>query len=100
MKTTRLATFEAYKKRALKEEGLRRALARPGDDPFLDVAYGLIMLRRELSLTQAQLAKRLRVSQQSLARLESLNYKGHSLRSLDRIARACGRRLRVEFAKA
>ena len=100
MKKTKLTTFDDYKKRALKDPDFRQALEEPDDDPFLEVAYRLIALRRELGLTQAQLAKRIRVSQQALARLESLSYKGHSLRSLARIARACGKKLRIDFVRA
>lgn len=100
MKKMRLTTFEEYHKRALKDPGYRKALEEPDEDPFLEVAYRLIMLREELGLTQAHLAKKIGISQQALARLESLNYKGHSLQSLYKIAQACGRKLRINFVKA
>lgn len=100
MKKIKLTTFDSYKRQALKDPAFRIALQEPTDDPFLDVAYRLIMLRRELGFTQAQLARRIHISQQALARLESLTYKGHSLRSLEKIARACGRKLRIEFVKS
>jgi DNA-binding XRE family transcriptional regulator len=100
MKKTRPTTFEEYKARALKDPAYRRALSEPDDDPFLEASYRLIALRRELGLTQAALAKKVGVSQQALARLESLGYKGHSLRSLHKIARACGMKLRLRFAAA
>ena len=72
-----LTTFDDYKKQTLKNPDFRQALEKPDDDPFLEV-----------------------VSQQALARLESLSYKGHSLRSLARIARACGKKLRIDFVRA
>lgn len=97
---TKLTTFDDYHKRSMKDPAFRKAMAEPDDDPFLEVAYRLIELRRELGLTQAQLAARLKVSQQALARLESLSYKGHSLKSLWNIAKVCGKRLRIEFVKA
>jgi DNA-binding XRE family transcriptional regulator len=100
MRKTRLTSFEEFKKAALKEPGLRRALAEPDEDPFLEVAFRLVSLRRELGLTQAQLARRIGIPQQTLARLESLRYKGHSLKSLYKVAQACGRRLRIEFVPA
>ena len=93
----KLTTHTEYKKRALKSPALRKALAEPDDDPFLDVAYRLITLRDELGLTQAQLAKKIGISQQALARLESPHYKGHSLQSLNRIAQACGKLLQIRF---
>jgi DNA-binding XRE family transcriptional regulator len=100
VKKTKLTTFDIYKKQAFRDPSFRKALQEPSGDPFLDVAYRLIVLRRELGFTQAQLAQRIHISQQALARLESLNYKGHSLRSLDKIARACGRKLRIDFVEA
>jgi DNA-binding XRE family transcriptional regulator len=101
VKKTKLTTFDEHKKRALKDAAFRRALAEGDDDPFLEAAYGLIALRRELGLTQTQLAHKIPgTSQQSLARLESPSYRGHSLRSLDKIARACGRKLKISFVKA
>ncbi len=92
--------YERYFKRALKEPAFRKALAEADADPFLEAAYRLITLREELDLTQSQLAKKVGISQQSLARLESPNYKGHSLRSLHKIALACDRKLSVSFDKA
>jgi DNA-binding XRE family transcriptional regulator len=92
--------YERYFKRALKEPAFRKALAEADEDPFLEAAYRLIALRKELGLTQNQLARKVGVSQQALARLESPNYKGHSLRSLHKIARACGMKLSLSFAKA
>ena len=97
---TKLTTFKEYKKHALKDSSLRKSLEEPDDDPFLEVAYRLIELRREKDLTQADLAKRIGISQQALARLESLSYKGHSLRSLYNIAQACGKKLQINFVPA
>src|SRR5471030_2077601 len=92
--------YERYFKRALKEPAFRKALSEADDDPFLEAAYRLITLREELGLTQTQLAKKIGISQQALARLESPNYKGHSLQSLHRIARACGMKLSIGFIKS
>lgn len=92
--------YNRYFKRVLKEPAFRRALAEPDDDPFLEAAYRLITLREELGLTQTQLAKKIGISQQALARLESPHYKGHSLRSLHKIAQACGQKLSIRFVKA
>ena len=97
---TRLLTFDDYKKRALKDPRFRKALAGPSDDPFLDVAYSLITLRHEKGWTQAELARKIGITQQALARLESLSYKGHSLQSLLKIAKACGKKLQISFVPA
>ena len=97
MKKMKLTTHDEYKKRALRSPAFRKALSEPDEDPFLEVAYRLITLRDELGLTQAQLAKKIGISQQALARLESPHYKGHSVQSLNRVARACGRLLQISF---
>ena len=93
----KLTTFEEYKRRALGDLRVRQALAQPDDDPFLEVAYRLISLRKDRGWTQAELARKMRVSQQAVGRLESLNYRGHSLQSLHRVAEACGCHLRISF---
>ena len=53
--------------------------------------------RNEAGLTQAQLAKRARVSQQMVAKLESPDY-NPTLETLDKVASALGARLDVKFA--
>lgn len=52
-----------------------------------DVALQLAALRREAGLSQKQLARRLKTSQQQISRLESPTYEGHSLSMLRRVAR-------------
>lgn len=96
----KLTTFEEYKKRALKDPAFRKAMEEPDDDPFLEVAYRLISLRKEKGWTQAELARRIGLPQQAVARLESLSYKGHSLQSLWKIAKACGKKLQISFMPA
>lgn len=100
MKKTKLTSFEDYKKRALKDPDFRKEMREPDDDPFIEVAFRLISLRRELGLTQAQLAKKIHLPQQAVARLESLHYKGHTLQSLNKIARAFGKKLQISFVNA
>jgi len=100
MKKMKLTTFDEWMKRSLKSPSFRKALEEPDDDPFLEIAYRLIMLRRKMGLTQAELAKKVGISQQGLARLESLSYKGHSLQSLHKIAHGLGKKLRIQFVDA
>jgi transcriptional regulator with XRE-family HTH domain len=54
-------------------------------------------LRERAGLSQAQLAARLKTSQQQISRLESPGYEGHSLSMLRRVARALNARVRVSF---
>ncbi len=53
--------------------------------------------RVEAGLTQKQLAELVVTSQSTIARLEDADYGRHSLQMLKRIARALGKRVRVEF---
>jgi len=100
MKKMKLTTFDEWMKKSLKNPSFRKAMEEPDEDPFLEVSYRLITLRRKLGLTQAQLAKKVGLTQQGLARLESLNYKGHTLQSLNKIAQGLGKKLQIQFVDA
>jgi transcriptional regulator with XRE-family HTH domain len=62
-----------------------------------DVAMKVYELRTEAELTQKQLAELIDTQQSVISRIEDADYDGHSLGLLRRIARALGRKLRVEF---
>jgi transcriptional regulator with XRE-family HTH domain len=62
-----------------------------------DVALQLASLRKKTGMSQKELAKRLRTSQQQISRLESPFYEGHSLSMLRRIADVLGATVRVEI---
>jgi len=49
-----------------------------------DVAMQLAALREQAGLSQAELARKLKTTQQQISRLESPGYEGHSL-SIERI---------------
>src|SRR5438552_13092490 len=53
-----------------------------------DVALQLAALREQAGLSQAELARKLKTTQQQISRLESPRYEGHSLSMLRRVARA------------
>ena len=54
----------------------------------LEAALQITKLREAHGLTQEQLAERVGTTQQTISRLESATYRGHSLRTLRRIAEA------------
>jgi len=54
--------------------------------------------RNEAGLTQAQLAKRAKVTQQMIAKLENPNY-NPTLEALEKVASALGARLEVNLAQ-
>ncbi len=93
----KLADYRKWRTKALKDPKIRRAYEEADDDPFVEVATQLIRLRERNHLTQAQLARKLRTSQQAVARLESLRYRGYSLQILDKIAHTFNKKLHVQF---
>ncbi len=51
--------------------------------------------RTQAGLTQQQLADRVGMHQSAIARLEDADYNGHSLKTLERIATALGKRIEI-----
>ena len=64
--------------------------------PELELARVLIDARASAGLTQAQLAERMQTTQSAIARLESGRAQP-STRTLEKIARCTGTRLRISF---
>jgi transcriptional regulator with XRE-family HTH domain len=62
-----------------------------------DVALQIAALRQQAGLSQKELAKLLKTSQQQISRLESASYEGHSLSMLRRVAEALHARVRIIF---
>ena len=62
-----------------------------------DLAVQLAALRQQAGLSQKDLARKLRTSQQQISRLESPAYEGHSLSMLRRVAEALGAAVRVSL---
>jgi transcriptional regulator with XRE-family HTH domain len=62
-----------------------------------DVAVQITALRERAGLSQKELAKLVRTSQQQISRLESPGYEGHSLSMLRRVADVLHAKVRVVF---
>jgi transcriptional regulator with XRE-family HTH domain len=62
-----------------------------------DIALQLAALRKRAGLSQKELARKLKTSQQQISRLESPGYEGHSLSMLRRVARVLHAEVRVEL---
>lgn len=62
-----------------------------------DVALQLAALREQAGLSQLELARKLKTTQQQISRLESPSYEGHSLSMLRRVARVLNAHMRVIF---
>ena len=87
--------FDKYLEEQLKNPAFAARFEQAGE--AWDVALQIAALREQAGLSQKELAKMLKVSQQQISRLESPGYEGHSLSTLRRVARALHARVRVTF---
>ncbi len=85
--------FDRYLEEQLKDPVFAERYERAGE--AWDVALQLTALREQAGLSQSQLARLLRTTQQQVSRLESPAYEGHSLSMLRRVAAALHARVRV-----
>lgn len=87
--------FDRYLEDQMRDPAFAARFERAGE--AWDVALQLAALRQQAGLSQKELARRSRTSQQHISRLESPGYEGHSLTNLRRIARVLKVRVRVVF---
>jgi transcriptional regulator with XRE-family HTH domain len=91
----RKTNFDLYLEEQLKDPIFAERFERAGE--AWDVALQLAALREEAGLSQKELARKLRTTQQQISRLESPGYEGHSLSMLRRVARVLNAHVRVVF---
>lgn len=91
----RKTNFDAYLARQLKDKDFAERFARAGD--AWDIALQIAARRKESGLSQKELARRLKTSQQQISRLESPSYEGHSLSMLRRVASALNAEIKVSI---
>lgn len=87
--------FDRYLEDQLKNPAFADRFDRAGE--AWDVALQIAALRQKSGLSQKELAKLLKTSQQQISRLESPGYEGHSLSMLRRVAEVLHARVRVTF---
>jgi transcriptional regulator with XRE-family HTH domain len=85
--------FDRYLETQMKDPAFAMRFRQAGE--AWDVALQLAALRQEAGLSQKDLARKLRTSQQQISRLESPGYEGHSLSMLRRVAKVLHARVRV-----
>ena len=85
--------FDQYLAEQLKDPDFAERFKRASQ--AWDVALQLAALREKAGLSQKELARKLKTSQQQISRLESPDYEGHSLSMLRRVAKALHARVRV-----
>jgi len=89
--------FELFLEEQLRDPDFAERFKRAGE--AWDVALQLAGLREDAGLSQLELARKLRTTQQQISRLESPSYEGHSLSMLRRVARVLNAHVRVVFER-
>jgi transcriptional regulator with XRE-family HTH domain len=87
--------FDKYLEEQFQDPEFAARFERAGE--AWDVGLQIAALRQQAGLSQRDLAKLLKTSQQQISRLESASYEGHSLSMLRRVAEALHARVRVVF---
>lgn len=91
----KLLDFQKVLKEELKDKEFKKYYEEEGRR--LDLGYKIAKLRNKLGWTQKELAKKIHTRQSSVARLETGDYLGYTLRTLEKIALATGTHLEVRF---
>lgn len=94
---TKLGRFDEWLRKELKDPRFRKGYDAERRSAFL--AYRIVALRAKLGWSQKELARRMGTSQQAVARLESGEYGGFTLRTLEKVARALGAELVIDLRK-
>jgi DNA-binding XRE family transcriptional regulator len=87
--------FKDYLKGELKNKEFKKAFNE--EEVYASLAIQTAKIRQEKGITQEELAKRLRTTQQTVSRLEDIHNKSYSLKTLIRLAAALDKGLKVEF---
>jgi ribosome-binding protein aMBF1 (putative translation factor) len=93
----KLGRFEDYLKKELKDARFKKLYEREKRSLFL--AYRILTLREKLGLSQRALAGRMGTSQKAVARLESGEYAGFTLKTMEKVAEALGAELVIDLRK-
>src|SRR5437879_9272826 len=90
--------FDVYLEEQLKDPAFAERFEKAGE--AWDVALQIAALREKAGLSQRDLARKLKTSQQNISRLESPAYEGHSLTMLRRVAKVLSAKVRVVLEPA
>jgi transcriptional regulator with XRE-family HTH domain len=85
--------FDRYLEEQMQDPAFAERFNRAGE--AWDVALQIAALREKAGLSQKDLARKLKTSQQQISRLESPCYEGHSLSMLRRVAKVLSAKVRV-----
>jgi DNA-binding XRE family transcriptional regulator len=98
MRKPKIRTFQERLREDLKDPEFRKYFEE--ERQALALAMKIARLREKKGLSQKELAKLMGTSQQAISRIESGEYEGFSLKTLEKIAEATGTRLKIEFIPA
>ncbi|HMC27109.1 MAG TPA: helix-turn-helix transcriptional regulator [Verrucomicrobiae bacterium] len=88
--------FDVFLEEQLRDPDFAERFKRAGE--AWEVALQIAALREKAGLSQRDLVRKLKTSQQNISRLESPSYEGHSLTMLRRVAEVLGATVRVTLA--
>lgn len=91
----RKTNFDLFLEEQLRDPDFAERFKRAGK--AWDVAMQIAALRDKAGLSQRELARKLKTSQQQVSRLESPAYEGHSLSMLRRVAHVLNANVKVVF---
>ena len=95
MRKTKIRTFQERLREDLKDPEFRSHFEE--ERAALALALKISRLRGKRGLTQKELARLMGTSQQAISRIESGDYEGFSLKTLEKVAEATQTRLKIEF---
>lgn len=98
MKKNRVRTFQSRLKEDMKDPEFKAYYKE--ERQALLLALKIAELREKKKLSQLQLAKLMGTSQQAISRLESGEYEGFTLKTLEKIAEVTGMRVEIKFVTA
>ena len=92
-----LGRFEDWLRDEMKDPRFRRGYDKERRSVFL--AYRILELRQRVGISQSEVARRMGTSQQAVARLESGEHHGFTLKTLEKIAGALGAELVIDLKR-
>jgi len=98
MKKEKVRTFRSRLREDLKDPGFKAHYQE--ERQALKLAMKIAKLREKKGLSQQQMAKLMGTSQQAVSRIESGEYEGFTLKTLEKIAEATGTKVKIEFVAA
>jgi DNA-binding XRE family transcriptional regulator len=98
MKKEKVRTFRSRLREDLKDPEFKAHYQE--ERQALKLAMKIATLREKKGLSQQQMAKLMGTSQQAVSRIESGEYEGFTLKTLEKIAEATGTKVKIDFVAA